>query len=96
MARSTIANKVKLRHSQTGKMDVVKGALSERQKLRDKFVRKTETTKSYGTLVTLPWGPGLEGTELFPNARRDGAVPFENEADGLRVKVIEWAIPKVG
>ncbi|MAD84981.1 MAG: hypothetical protein CL912_18640 [Deltaproteobacteria bacterium] len=95
MAKSPIAARVKLRHSKTGKMDVVKGALSERQKLRESFVRKSETIKSYGTLITLPWGNGREGTMRFPNAIRDGAVDFEKDPDGVRLKVIEWAIPKV-
>lgn len=76
-------------------MDVVKGALSERQQLQGNFVRKSETAKSYGTLVTLPWGPGQEGTDRFPNAVADGAVEFERHPDGDRLLVVEWAIPKV-
>lgn len=77
-------------------MDVVKGALAERQKLTERFVRKSETVKSYGTLVALQWGKNLEGTVRFPNAITDGAVQLEKQTDGLWLKVIEWAIPKVG
>ncbi|KAH7410655.1 hypothetical protein BKA64DRAFT_359215 [Cadophora sp. MPI-SDFR-AT-0126] len=94
MARSSIATVVKLRHSQTGKMDVVKGALTERVELREKFVRKSQTVKSYGTLTTVPWNKGQEGMLWFPNAIADGAVEFEKHPDGLWLKVIEWAIPK--
>jgi hypothetical protein len=95
MARSSIANSVKLRHSLTGKLDVVKGAMSDRRKLTEKFIRKSETVKSYGTLVTLRYDPGSEGQRLFPNAIQDGAVPLERDYDTDMVKVVEWAIPKV-
>lgn len=69
--------------------------MSDRLKLREKFVRKSETVKSYGSLTTLPYFPGSEGELLFPNAVQDGAVPFECDFDTDRLKVIEWAIPKV-
>ncbi|KAH6714155.1 hypothetical protein BKA61DRAFT_56377 [Leptodontidium sp. MPI-SDFR-AT-0119] len=56
MVKSSVATAATLRHSPTGKMDVVKGALAERHKLTERFVRKSETVKSYGTLVALQWG----------------------------------------
>ncbi|KAF8851408.1 hypothetical protein BDZ45DRAFT_150850 [Acephala macrosclerotiorum] len=96
MARSSIANSVKLRHSLSGKLDVVKGAMSDRLKLTEKFIRKSETVKSYGTLITLRYDPGSEGQRMFPNAIQDGAVPLERDYDTNMVKVVEWAIPKDG
>lgn len=95
MARSPIANTVKLRHSQSGKLDVVKGAMSDRLKLMEKFVRKSETVKSYGTLICVPYYPGSEGQRLFPNAMQEGAVPLEEHYDTDTLKIIEWAISKV-
>jgi hypothetical protein len=95
MARSPIANSVKLRHSQSGKLDVVKGAMSDRLRLLEKFVRKSETVKSYGTLISLDYYPGSEGHRLFPNAIQEGAVPLERDFDTMTLKVVEWAIPKV-
>jgi hypothetical protein len=53
------------------------------------------TLKSYGALVTLPYYPGSEAERIFPNPHQNGAVPFECDLDGLWMKVIEWAIPKV-
>jgi hypothetical protein len=93
MASNPISRKVHLRHSQSGKMDVVKGAMSERLTLEETFVRRFRTLKSYGTLITLLYDD--EVARLFPHPQRQGAVPFERASDGPRLKVIEWAIPKV-
>jgi hypothetical protein len=93
MANSPIAKEVKIRHSQSGKLDVVKGAIAERLTLDQCFVRQYKTSKSYGTLVTLPYSGNVK--RLFPNPQQQGAVPFEKSDDGPRLKVIEWAIPKV-
>jgi hypothetical protein len=95
MAKSRISGLVKLRHSQSGKLNVVRGAISERLYLTEGFVRKSQTLKSYGALVTLSYQPGSDAFAVFPNARQLGAVPFERDADGYRLKVVEWAIPKV-
>ena len=95
MARSHISRLVKLRHSESGKLNVVRGAISERLFLSEGFVRKFQTLKSYGTLITLPYFPGSEAATIFPDARKLGAVPFERNEDGYRLKVVEWAIPKV-
>jgi hypothetical protein len=95
MARSHISRLVKLRHSESGKLNVVRGAISERLYLSEGFVRKSQTLKSYGTLVTLAYHPGSEAARIFPNAMQLGAVPYERHADGDRLKVVEWAIPKV-
>ena len=95
MAESSISNLVKLRYSQSGKLNVVRGAMSERLSLSSSFVRKYETLKSYGTLVTMEWYPGSEAERIFPNPHHQGAVPFERGIDGLWLKIIEWAIPKV-
>ena len=95
MARSHISSIVKLRHSESGKLNVVKGAISERLYLSEGFVRKSQTLKSYGTIVTLPYYPGSEAAMMFPDPKRLGAVPFERDEDGHRLKVVEWAIPKV-
>ncbi len=76
-------------------MDVVKGALSERQNLREQFVRMSQTLQSYGTLIMLPYWEGGEGRIMFPSARQDGTGEFETNADGEWLKVIQWAIPKV-
>ncbi len=95
MAKSHISELAKLRHSDSGKLNVVKGAISERLILSEGFVRKSQTLKSYGALVTLPYYPESEGALLFPDARKLGAVPFERDADGYRLKVVEWAIPRV-
>lgn len=92
MQRSPIAEQVKIRHSQSGKLDVVKGAISERLTLDERFVRQYKTSKSYGTLVTLIYSGAVK--RLFPNPQQQGAVPFEESDDGPRLKVIEWAIPK--
>ena len=93
MASSSIATSVKLRHSQTGKMDVVKGALAVRLKLREKFLRRSQTVKSYGTLITVPWNE--EGMRWFPNAIADGAVELEEYSDGLCLKVIDGLSPRL-
>lgn len=95
MAKSHISELARLRHSDSGKLNVVKGAISERLILTEGFVRKSQTLKSYGALVTLPYYPGSEGALLFPDARKLGAVPFERDVDGDRLKVVEWVIPKV-
>ena len=71
------------------------GAMSERQKPSGKFVRRMQTAKSYGTLISLPWGPKKEGTDLFPNAVADGGIFDKFNKDGRRVLVVDWAIPKV-
>jgi hypothetical protein len=84
-----------MRHSDSGKLNVVRGALSERLNLSEAFVRKSQTLKSYGTLVTLWYSPGSKAALLFPDARKLGAVPFECDAHGDWLKVVEWAIPKV-
>ena len=92
MERSPIAKQVKIRYRQSGKLDVVKGAISER--LTDEpFVCRYKTSKSYGTPVTLIYSGAVK--RLFPNPQQQGAVPFEESDDGPRLKVIEWAIPKV-
>jgi hypothetical protein len=93
MASNPISSKVKIRHSQSGKLDVVKGAISERLTLEETFVRSFKTLKSYGTLVTLAYGD--EVARIFPRPQSHGALPFENANDGIRLKVIEWALPKV-
>lgn len=93
MASSPISSKVKLRHSQSGKLDVVKGAISERFNLGETFVRKFRTLKSYGTLVNLVYDD--EVANIFPVPWLHGALPFECANDGPRLKVIEWALPKV-
>lgn len=93
MTGHPISRQVKIRHSQSGKMDVVKGAISERLTLEETFVRKFRTLKSYGTLVTLVYGN--EAARIFPDPQKQGAVKFERANDGPRLKVIEWAIPKV-
>jgi hypothetical protein len=93
MASNPICRKVKIRHSQSGKLDVVKGAISERLTLEETFVRKFKTLKSYGTLVTLVYSD--EVARIFPNPWARDALPFERANDGPRLKVIEWALPKV-
>ena len=93
MASNPICRKVKIRHSQSGKLDVVKGAISERLTLEETFVRRFKTLKSYGALVTLVYNDEVE--RIFPNPRAYGALPFERANDGPRLKVIEWALPKV-
>lgn len=95
MAKSSIRHLVKLRYSQSGKLNVVKGAMAERSSLSSNFVRKFETLKSYGALVTMPYYPGSQAEKIFPNPHQQGAVPFERGTDGLWLKLIEWAIPKV-
>lgn len=91
MARSHISGITRVRYSDSGKLDVVRGAISDRLNLSEGFVRKFQTQKSYGTLVTLSRS---HGKKLFPNAKAMGAVPFEEDYEGYRLKVIEWAIPK--
>jgi hypothetical protein len=95
MAKSSISNLVKLHYSQSGKLNVVKGAMAERLTLSSSFVRKFMTLKSYGSLVTMPWYSGSVAERIFPNPQQRGAVPFERGTDGLWLKVIEWAIYKV-
>lgn len=81
----------------SGKMNVVAGAFSERMNPGEKFVRKSETIRSYGTLIDLDYGME-EFRALFPNAEADGGI-FEKEVQGNKVlnwlKVIQWEIPKV-
>ncbi len=93
MARNPISRKVKIRHSQSGKLDVVRGAISERVNLEETFVRKFKTLKSYGTLVTLLYDDIV--ARIFPSPQAHGALPFQDAEDGLRLFAIEWAIPKV-
>ena len=95
MALSGISTLVKLRYSLSGKLNVMKGALSERLNPSDSFVRESRTLKSYGSLVTMLYEPGSDAERIFPNPKRDGAVPFESSTEGPRLKVIEWVIPKV-
>ncbi|PMD33385.1 hypothetical protein L207DRAFT_535414 [Hyaloscypha variabilis F] len=92
MASNPISSKVNIRYSQSGKLDVVKGAISERLTLEETFVRRFKTVKSYGTLVTFVYDN--EVANIFPNPQSHGALPFELADDGIRLKVIEWAIPK--
>ncbi len=94
MAKSSISSKVKIRYSQSGKSDVVRGALSERLDLGEAFVRGFKTRKSYGSLVTMNYlDPGVAAA--FPDPQAHGAFPFEPGNDGPRLTVIEWAIAKV-
>lgn len=95
MGRSPISKLVTLRHSESGKLNVVRGVISERLDLSETFVRKFQTLRSYGTLITLPYCPGSKVATVFPNPRELGAVDFARDIDGRRLKVIEWAIPKV-
>ncbi|KAF4624696.1 hypothetical protein G7Y89_g13472 [Cudoniella acicularis] len=94
MSRSQISQRVKIRHSQSGKLNVVKGALSERMSLGEKFVRKYKPRKSYGTIVLLHYYTGSPAESMFPNPQEQGAVPFERHVDGDWLTVIEWAIPR--
>ena len=93
MASNPISSEVKIRHSISGKLDVVKGAIAERLNLEETFVRKFSTLKSYGTLVALLYNEDV--AKVFPSPLLHGALPFEIADDGLRLKVIEWALPKV-
>jgi len=95
MALSNVSELVKLRYSLSGKLDVVKGALSERLCLSESFVGKSKTLKSYGALVSMLYYPNSEAERIFPYPKQNGAVPFERATDGPRLKVIEWAILKV-
>lgn len=97
MSESSLGRMVKIQYSQSGKLDVVKGAISDRLHLNDAFVPKFETQKSYGTLVTLEYYEGSEGWTAFPDARKQGAVIVRDRdgPGGPWLKVIEWAIPKV-
>jgi hypothetical protein len=95
MANSPINRSVRLRYSHSGKLNVVKGAMSERLYLDETFVRKSQTIRSIGSLVTVAYFPGSDAEKMFPNPKEAGAVPFERAVDGNRLKVIEWAIPKV-
>lgn len=94
MSLSPISNMVKVYYSESGKLNVVKGAISERLRLKDPFVRKFSTLKSYGTLVAMPYFPGSPAFRRFPNAKQDGA-DFQSEGPTSHVTVIEWAVPKV-
>jgi len=96
MAQSKINDSVKIRYSESGKLNVVRGAISERIDLSNTFVRKFKTLKSYGSLVTLSYHPKSEAAAIWPNAHLLGAVDYEKDDDGIRLTVIEWAIPKVG
>ena len=87
MANHPIAKKVQIRHSQTRKSGVVKGAIAERLTLEEKFVRKFKAQKSYGTLVTLLYTDEI--AQIFPYPQHQGAVDFEPAEDGDRLKVIE-------
>ncbi|KAF4631492.1 hypothetical protein G7Y89_g6638 [Cudoniella acicularis] len=102
LLKSTISSRVNIRYSKSGKMDVVKGALSERLYLSEQFLRRFKTLKSYGTLITLPyWEDPVKcvAYAMFPDALAHGAIPFERDMEcdkrsGDRVTVIEWAISK--
>lgn len=93
MISNPIVTEVKIRHSPTGKLDVVKGAISERLVLEETFVREFKTLKSYGTLVTLVYNDKV--ASIFPDPQSHGALSFEKDHDGIRLKVVEWALPKV-
>lgn len=94
MAASQIARRVKILHSQSGKLNVVKGAMADRLQLSETFVRKFKTIKSYGTQLLMEWYPGSEAHQFFPNAQDEGAI-FERPDGHTWLKVIEWAISKV-
>ncbi|TVY83310.1 hypothetical protein LSUE1_G001552 [Lachnellula suecica] len=96
--KSPLNGSLKFFHSQSGKLDVVKGVMSDRLNLQEEFVRASEASSNVGTLVDLEYDssdPNSLGYRLFPNAVQDGAVL--RFADGFYwLKVIEWAIAKVG
>ncbi len=55
MAKSLVNRHVKVWHSQSGKLHIVKGAISEWLYLSESFVCKSQILKSYGALITLPY-----------------------------------------
>lgn len=62
-------HETKLRYSASGKLNVVKVAMSERLTLNEEtFVRKRDAVRSYGTLVALDYSPKGEGRTIFPDA----------------------------
>jgi hypothetical protein len=96
LAKTSLVHRVKFHYSRDGKLNVVRGAISERLSLRDNFVRRFEASKSYGTLVTFEWCAGSDAQRFFPNGEQDGILescPYDPNFKGLMV--IEWAIPKV-
>jgi hypothetical protein len=58
MTNHTISHAINIRYSQSGKMDVVKGAMSDRIDLEETFVQKFMTLKSYGLLVAILYDDG--------------------------------------
>ena len=93
MAFAFADSAIRLRYSQSGKLDVVRGAIFERLNLGESFVHKFEILKSYGSLLSLPYDE--EVRRQFPDPKLHGAVPFEQSKEGLRLMVVEWAVPAV-
>jgi hypothetical protein len=95
MAKASFSGRVKILQSQSGKLDVLVGALSGRLALRETFLRESKAFKSFGNIVSLEYEKGCKERELFPNAMRDGGFVSKDESGKLRIKVIEWAVPVV-
>ncbi len=95
MAKASFNGRLKILQSQSGKLDVLVGALSGRLALRETFLRESKAFKSFGNIVSLEYEKGSKARELFPNAMRDGDFVYKDQSRELRIKVIEWAVPVV-
>jgi len=92
IARTFVNAQFQIYHSQSGKTDVVKGAMNDRIKLEEVFVRKYQTLKSYGTLAS--WPCNVTNTRRFPKLQQNPASYFEEENDDQRFQTIQWAVPR--
>lgn len=84
---------LRVKYSQSGKLDVVKGAMTSRLNLEEVFVRKFRTTRSYGTLVDIPYND--DTAEIFPDPESQDSVGFIEIDNRQWLRVIAWAVPKV-
>jgi hypothetical protein len=71
---------------------VIEGAMMERSKLYDKFVRQFTALKSYGTLLAVA---EKEAQGYFPNTDFEKVGFVENQDTGRYVIVINWVIVSV-
>ena len=78
-------------------MNVVRGAMSYRLNLEEKFVRYSRPTENYGVLTALPYfDSDWPVREMFPEREKEGAVPGEYDECGRPWLIaVEWAVTPV-
>jgi hypothetical protein len=87
-----LRRKIQIFHSQEGKLNIIRGAIRERESFEERFVQELTVAKNYGTLLAIP---EIETRELFPETNINQLGTFELQQGKRMVQVVEWAIPTV-